>query len=147
MRTLSYILILLSFATVAASQKKTVEQLKSEAEKSHGGQQALMYAQLAEQLVYVADEQFTAGDSDKAQATVQQILDDATRAHHGAVTSRKKLKEVEIHLRETQRHLENVRRTLAASDRPALEATEKKLAEFRQDLLNVMFAPKKEKDR
>ena len=54
---------------------------------------------------------------------------------------------MEIHLRETQRHLDNVRRTLAAEDRPPLEAVEKKLADFRQDLLNEMFAPKKKKER
>jgi uncharacterized protein (DUF2252 family) len=148
MRTLSYILILLSFATAtAASQKKTVEQLRSEAEKSSGGQQALMYAELAERLVYVADGQFTAGDSSKGQQTVEEILADATKAHDVAASSRKKLKEVEIHLRETQRHLENVRRTLAASDRPPLERVEKKIAEFRQELLNVMFAPKKDKKK
>jgi hypothetical protein len=41
--------------------------------------------------------------------------------------------------------LENVRRTLAAVDRPPLEAVEKKLADYRQDLLNEMFAPKKRK--
>jgi hypothetical protein len=146
MRTLSYILILLSFAAPAASQK-TVEQLRSEAGKSSGGQQALEYAQLAERLVYVADEQFTAGDSSKGHQTVQEILADATKAHDAAVSSRKKLKEVEIHLRETQRHLENVRRTLAASDRPPIEAVEKKLADFRQDLLNVMFAPRKDKKK
>lgn len=148
MRALSYILILLSFATAAAAnQDKTLDQLRSEAEKSSGGEQALIYARLAERLVYVADEQFTAGDSGKGQETVQEILADATKAHDVAVSARKKLKSVEIHLRETQRHLENVRRTLAASDRPQLEAVEKKLAEFRQDLLNVMFAPKKDKKK
>lgn len=147
MRKLSYILILLSFAAAAASQKKTVEQLKSDAEKSSGSHQGITYAQLAERLVDVADQQFTAGDSSKGQETVREILADATKAHDAAVISRKKLKEVEIHLRETQRHLENVRRTLAAADRPPLEAVEKKLAEFRQDLLNVMFAPKKDKKK
>lgn len=147
MRTISYILILLSFAAAVANQKKTVEQLRNEAERSHGGQQGLMYAELAEQLVFVADEQFTAGDSRKGQATVQEVLEDATRAHAAAVSSRKKLKEVEIHLRQTQRHLENVRRTLAASDRPPLEGVEKKLADFRQDLLNVMFSPRKDKQQ
>jgi len=147
MRKLSYILLLLSLVTAAAGQKDTVEKLRSEAENSKGGHHRLAYARLAERLVYVADEQFTAGDSATAQQTVQEILMDATKAHEIAVSSRKKMKDVEIHLRETQRHLENVRRTLAAADRPPLEAVEKKLAEFRQNLLNVMFAPKKEKKK
>jgi hypothetical protein len=77
---------------------------------------------------------------------VKQVLEYATKAHDLALESRKKLKEIEIYLRETQRHLANVRRTLAADDRPSVEAVEKKLADFRQDLLDAMFAPKKKKE-
>lgn len=147
MRKLSYILVLLCLTMAAAGQGKTAEQLKAEAESSTGGQQGLAYARLAERLVDVADEQFTAGDSVKGQQTVQEVFANATKAHDIAASSRKKMKEVEIHLRETQRRLENVRRTLAAEDRPPLQAVEKKLADLRQDLLNVMFAPKKGKTK
>ncbi len=143
MRKLSCILLLLALVAAAAAEKKTIEQLRAEAEKASGGHQGALYAELASRLVDVADQQFTAGDSSKGQQTVQEILADATKAHDDAVRTRKKLKDVEIHLRETQRHLENVRRTLAAEDRPPVDAVEKKLADFRQDLLNVMFAPKK----
>lgn len=143
MRNLFYTVILLALSLSALAEKKTVDQLKAEAEKSSGGHQAELYAELAERLVDVADQQFTAGDSVKGQSTVQDILANATRAHDVAVSTQKKLKQVEIHLRETQRLLENVRRTLAAVDRPPLEAVEKKVADYRQDLLNEMFAPKK----
>jgi hypothetical protein len=54
------------------------------------------------------------------------------------------MKEAEIILRNTQRLLENLKRTLAAEDRPALDDAEKKLAQFRQEILDAMFAPKKE---
>lgn len=145
MRKLLYIVIVVSLSLSALAEKKTVDQLKAEAEKSNGGHQAELYAELAERLVDVADQQFTAGDSAKGQNTVQDILASATRAHDAAVSSRKKLKQVEIHLREAQRRLENMRRTLAAVDRPPVQDVEKKLADFRQDLLNVMFAPKKRK--
>ena len=143
MRNLFYTIIILALSLSALAEKKTVDQLKAEAEKSRGGHQAELYAELAERLVDVADQQFTAGDSVKGQSTVQDILANATRAHDVAVSTQKKLKQVEIHLRETQRLLENVRRTLAAVDRPPLEAVEKKVADYRQDLLNEMFAPKK----
>jgi hypothetical protein len=143
MRKLPYIFLALLLSLTALAKEKTIDQLKAEAEKSHGGHQAEIYAELARALVNVADQQFTAGDTAKGHQTVQEILADATRAHDGAVSARKKMKDVEIRLRETQRHLENVRRTLAADDRPAIEAVEKKLADFRQDLLNAMFAPRK----
>lgn len=145
MQKLFYIVILLALSLSAAAEKKTVDQLKAEAEKSSGGHQAELYAELAERLVDVADQQFTAGDSIKGQGTVQDILANATRAHDVAVSSQKRMKQVEIHLREAQRLLENVRRTLAAVDRPPVEGVEKKLADYRQDLLNEMFAPKKRK--
>ncbi|HST77584.1 MAG TPA: hypothetical protein VLN58_03760, partial [Verrucomicrobiae bacterium] len=111
MRNLFYTVIILALSLSALAEKKTVDQLKAEAEKSSGGHQAELYAELAERLVDVADQQFTAGDSVKGQSTVQDILANATRAHDVAVSTQKKLKQVEIHLRETQRLLENVRRT------------------------------------
>ena len=41
--------------------------------------------------------------------------------------------------------LENMRRTLAAEDRPAVEAVEKQLQQLTEDVLESMFAaPKKE---
>jgi len=55
-------------------------------------------------------------------------------------------KEVEISLRKTQRHLEDVKHTLAAEDRPPVDAVEKKLADLRQELLDAMFAPKPKKE-
>jgi hypothetical protein len=143
MRRLPYIFLALLLSLPAWGKEKTIDQLKAEAEKSHDGHQAELYAELAKRLVDVADQQFTAGDAAKGQQIVQEILADSTRAHDVAVSSHKKMKDVEIRLRETQRHLENVRRTLTADDRPPLEAVEKKLADFRQDLLNAMFAPRK----
>ena len=107
----------------------------------------MLYAELAERLVEQADQQFIQGESVKGQATVQEILNVATRARDGGVSSRRKLKETEIHLRQTQRHLENVRRTLSAEDRPEVEAVEKKLADFRQDLLNAMFSPHRDNNK
>lgn len=128
-----------------AKQPKSLEQLKAEAAKSHGGHRAQLYSELALQTVDVADQQFTQGKSVEAQKTVQDILDYATQAHEASIEKHKKMKEVEIHLRETQRQLENLRRTLAADDRPPLEDVEKKISDFRQDLLNAMFgSPRKE---
>jgi hypothetical protein len=48
--------------------------------------------------------------------------------------------------RKTQRHLESLKHTLAAEDRPAVDAVEKKLADMRQELLDSMFAPNKPKE-
>jgi hypothetical protein len=142
-----HLFILLLLSTLgSAKDQKSIDQLKAEAEKASGGHQGQLYAELAERTVDVADQQFTQGESVQGHETVKQVLEYATKAHDLALESRRKVKEIEIHLRETQRHLTAVRRTLAADDRPAVEAVEKKLADFRQDLLDAMFTPKKKKE-
>ena len=138
----SLLLVAYSFAA-----QKDLVKLKADAEKARGGHQAKLYAELADRLVDVADQAFNQGDSNQAQATVQEILQDAIKAHDGALATRDNRKEVEIYLRLTQRHLESVKQTLASDDRPPLDAVEAKLAELRQDLLDSMFAPNgKKKD-
>jgi len=126
-RPMSLALSLLFLATAFAAPKDLV-QLKAEAEKAKGGHQAKLYAELADRMVEVADAAFNQGDSTKGQATVQELMHDNR-------------KEVEIYLRQTQRHLESVKQTLAAEDRPQLDSAEKQLAQLRQDLLDSMFAP------
>ncbi len=143
MRNTVPIVMLFLLALMAPAEDKTVEQLKAEAERADSGQQGRLYAEIADRLVAVADKQFTDGESVKGHATVQEILDYATRAHDLAIKTRKKMKETEKDLRQCRRRLENMRRTLAAEDRPAIEAVEKQLEQITEDLLESMFAPPK----
>jgi hypothetical protein len=133
--------------SLPASAQNELDKLKADAEKAQGGQQGKIYAQLAEKLVVVADQQFSSGNSVQGHATVQDVLEYATKAHDVALRTRDDRKQVEILLRQTQRHLEDVKRTLAAEDRPALDEVEKKLAQFRQELLDSMFGAKKKDDK
>src|SRR6266700_4400670 len=144
MRRIIPILILLLLALTVLAEVKPIDQLKAEAEKADSGQQAKLYAEVAERLVEVADQQFTNGNAIAGHATIQELLQYATKSRDRAISTRKKMKEAEIILRNTQRLLESLKRTLAAEDRPALEDVEKKLAQCRQDILDDMFAPKKE---
>jgi hypothetical protein len=143
MRSFAAILVSLLLMAGVRAEQKDVERLKAEAMKASGGQQGKLYAEIAESLVDVANEQFAQGESAKGHATVRELLDYAVKAHDAALSAKSNRKEVEIHLRTTQRHLENVKRTLAAEDRPALEAAAKKLGDMRQELLDAMFAPPK----
>lgn len=145
-RTLS-ILIFLLLALAVHAEDKTLDQLKAEAEHADGGQQAKLLAEVAERLVSVADKQFTDGESVKGHATVQEILQYATRAHDVVIQTKKKMKDTEIRLRRCHHALENMRRTLAAEDRPAVEAVEKKLEQLSEDVLEAMFAPPKKEQK
>jgi len=146
-RTFPITILLLLLALAAGAEEKTVEQLKAEAEHAEPGQQGRLYAEIAEKLVAVADKQFTDAESIKGHATVQQILQYATKAHDLAIETRKKMKETEKSLRECRRRLENMRRTLAAEDRPAVEGVEKQLEKLTEEVLESMFAPPKKKKK
>lgn len=135
------IILLLSLSLAAGAEQKTVDQLKAEAEHAEPGQQGRLYAEISEKLVAVADKQFTDGESVKGHATVQEILQYATKAHDLVIESRKKMKETEKSLRDCHRRLENMKRTLAAEDRPRVEAVEKQLEKLTEEVLESMFAP------
>jgi len=140
------IIILLAYTLAASAEQKTVDQLKTEAEHASSDQQARLYAEIADRLVAVADKQFTDAESVKGHATVQEILQYATKAHDLAIETRKKMKETEKSLRQCRRRMENMRRTLAAEDRPKVEAAEKQLEKLTEEVLESMFAtPKKDK--
>src|SRR5437588_5244619 len=83
----------------AGAVQKNIDQMKAEADRAEGGHQAKLYAELAQQLVPIADQQFTQGNVVEAQKTVQEILNYSTRARDASVKSRGKMKETEIILR------------------------------------------------
>src|SRR5579862_3983587 len=106
-KTLSIILV--SLLTLAvAGEVKTVDQLKAEAEHAEPGQQGRLYAEIATRLVAVADKQFTDSESIKGHATVQEVLQYATKAHDLTLQTRKKMKETEKDLRLCKHNLENM---------------------------------------
>ncbi len=141
MSKLFSIIILLSLALAAGGEQKTVDQLKAEAEHASADQQGRLYAEIADKLVAIADKQFTDGESVKGHTTVQEILQYATKAHDLVLETRKKMKETEKSLRECHRRLDNMKRTLAAEDRPRIEDVEKQLEKLTEDVLESMFAP------
>jgi len=135
--------IVLAAGLMPLAPQRNIEGLKAEADHAVGGHQAKLCSELAEHLVGVADEQFTQGSSEQAQATVQDILKYTEKARDAAVKSHDNMKQTEIRLRQIQRRLEALKRTLTVDDRPPLDAVEKKIEQYRQDLLDAMFSPKK----
>jgi len=136
-------IVLLALWVLPLAAQRNIDGLKEEADHAQGGHQAKLCAELAQHLVGVADHQFTQGDSDQGQATVRDILKYAQKARDAAIGSHDQMKQTEIRLRATQRQVESLKRTLALEDRPPLDDVEKKIEQFRQDLLDAMFAPKK----
>jgi len=144
LRTLGTVTVVIFFlCTMSPSAQRSVEGLKEEADRAEGGHQAKLCSELAQYLVGVADQQFTQGNTEQGQAIVQDILKYAQKARDAAIKSHDQMKQTEIRLRETQRRVESLKRTLSVDDRPPLDEVERKIEQFRQDLLNAMFGPRK----
>jgi hypothetical protein len=141
------IVVLLLAGLSASAFQRNIEQMKAAAERASGGNQAKQYAELAKYLVDIADQQFTQGNVEQAHATMRDVANYAAKAHDASLQSHGKMKDTEIILRETQRRVEAVKRTLAVEDRPAMDMIEKKIEQLRQDLLDEMFAPKKKEKK
>jgi hypothetical protein len=130
----------------AAVNQREIERLRTEIPKAAPAHQGKLYAELGERLVDVADQQFNRSESVAGLAIIQEIDQNSVKARDLAVSTKNNRKEIEMIFRRTQRRLEALKHTLAAEDRPAVEAVEKKLADMRQELLDSMFAPNKRKE-
>lgn len=142
------VLLLMAVGVGAAAPKpgKTLDQLKAEADAAHGGHRAQRCSEVALRLVDQAAEKFGGSDMTQGQATVQEVVAYAAKAREAALSSRSKLKETEINLREAQRHLENLKHTLPADERPPLDAAEKTISDYRQEIQDEMFGVRKKKE-
>lgn len=142
------VLLLMAVGVGAAAPRpgKSLEQLKTEAEAAHGGHRAQLCSEVALRLVDAANEKFVANEMAEGHAMVQEIATYASKARDAALASRGRLKETEINLRETQRHLVNLKHTLPADERPHLDDVDKMISDYRQEIQDEMFGVRKKKD-
>jgi hypothetical protein len=116
-----------------------IEQLKARAEQRGEADRARDYAEIAHELVEVANMQFTNGDPDKGQASIKDAVAYAEKAATSAEEKGHKIKNAEITLRETARRIEEVRKTLDIDNQPPLKAAVNRLELLRKQLLQRMF--------
>lgn len=120
-----------------------IEQLKAKAEQKGEADRARIYADIAHELVEVANSQFTNGDLDKGQASIKDAVTYAEKAATSAEEKGHKIKNAEITLRETARRIDEVRRTLDVDNQPPLKAAVDRLEQLRKQLLQRMFGDDK----
>ena len=140
------LLIMLGLGAAEGKSGKTLDQLKTEADAAHGGHQAQLCSEVALRLVDQAAEHFGGNDMTQGHASVQEVAVYAAKARDAALSSRGRLKEVEINLREAQRHLDNLKHTLPADERPHLTDVQKIISDYRQEIQDEMFGVKKKKE-
>ena len=131
--------LLLAPLVCLAMTGETVDELKAKAATASGGDQAKLYALVAQGEVELANQYFTDGDVDKGYAAVQDAVSYAEKARDAAIQSRKRLKQTELAIGRTARRLNDISKTLAIDDRPAVEQAVKKLEHIQDQLLAALF--------
>jgi hypothetical protein len=116
-----------------------IEEMKARAERKSSADRARAYADIARELVELANQQFTAGEVENAQNSIKDAVTYSEKSAAAAQEKGKKIKDTEITLRETARRIEEVRRTLAVDDQPPLVTAAARIEELRRQLLEHMF--------
>ena len=143
-----FFVLALAFASGGASaQNGSISQQltdhKAKAERMHPHDRGQIYAEIAHELVDIADQQYANNEFDKAEASIKEAAQFAERAVAATQEHHKKMKETEINLRKCERRLEELRRSLAVDDQPPVKSAEDRVIQLRKDLLAAMFAPDK----
>lgn len=97
------------------------------------------YAEVVRTEVEVADLQFTNGDVEKAQASVQELLQYAQKSLDDARAHRRDLKDTEISIRKAEHRLNDVMHSINLDDQPPLKKGVEDLEAIRKELLALMF--------
>jgi len=122
---------------------ETLGELKAKAAKASGGEQAILCSRVAREDVELANQHFTDGKVAEGHAAVRDAVAYAEKARDAARNSKKKLKQTEMAIRKTARRLNDIGKTLAIDDRPAVEQAVKELQQIQDQLLEAMFGPGK----
>jgi hypothetical protein len=140
MRRIAGIVVLLAVALGAAADKKdTIEQLKARAETAEGKHQIELMTEIAERQLKVTDEAYSAGNVDRAQAALADVVDYGVRAAKEATNTGKRMKQTEIALRKIADRLDGIGKSVEVDSRPPVVDGVKKLEAARNDLLFRMF--------
>lgn len=131
--------LLVTSSMTFASKAETVQELIARAEAARVEDRPALYAEAAEHQLKSADELYTAGKVEDAQAAVKDVVTYSEKAHDAAIQSGKKLKNTEIDLRKMAAKLRDIKRSLNFDDQAPLQTAADRLENLRTDLLSHMF--------
>jgi excinuclease UvrABC helicase subunit UvrB len=136
--------VLLALAAIALAATQTTDQMKARADAAHGGEQAKLCLEYARMELEDSNALFTAGDVDKAQAQIREVVAYSRKAADAASASGRQLKETEIKLRKLSERMHDIAATLAFEDRQPVREAIDQIEQIRSDLMVRMWGPQAE---
>ena len=133
---LSRLLVPLS---LMASEQPTIEELKARVPNASIADRPGLCVHISELQTDAADRLYVAGDSEKAQAALADVVAFSESARDYSIQSHKHEKQSEIAIRKMAHKLADIKHTVSHEDQAQVQNTIDRLQRIRDDLLAAMF--------
>jgi polyhydroxyalkanoate synthesis regulator phasin len=134
-------LVVLLLCCLAVGKTESPAELKARADNAHGADEAKLCIEYAHAELEYANDLFTKGDVDAAQAAVSSVMEYVRKGSDAARSSGKRLKQTEIELRKLQKRMKDIGDSLNLDDRPPVLKSADEIEQLRAALLAAMFGP------
>ncbi len=123
----------------APKTEPTIEELKAHVGSAETGERPRLCVHIAQRQLSEADRLYAAGEVDKGQAELSDVVAYSELARDYAIQSHKYQKESEIAVRAMARKLTALMHSVAHDDQAAVKDAVGRLEQVRDDLLSAMF--------
>jgi polyhydroxyalkanoate synthesis regulator phasin len=134
--------VLATFVALAGTRlfagNEPLEKLIARAEAG-GDKQSELYVDVARRYADQVSQHLSAGESDKAQDDIKNIISYAEKARATVGRSEGRIKQTEIKMHKLHRRLQEIERAADADDRPPVTAAAQHVEELRSELLDLLF--------
>jgi hypothetical protein len=124
---------------VMPANPPTVEELKARVNSASVADRPPLCVQIAERQLEATDKLYAAVETEKAQATLADVVAFSEEARDFAIQSHKHQKQIEIAVRRMTRKLNDIKRTVSREEQVPLDNAIDHLQRVRDDLLTAMF--------
>jgi hypothetical protein len=126
-------------SALTGGEQPTIEELKERVANAALADRPPLCIHISERQLDAADRFYAAGDSEKAQAALTEVVAYSELARDYAIQSRKHEKPSEIAIRKMARKLADLKHTVSHDDQEQVQNTVDRLQRIRDDLLTAMF--------
>jgi hypothetical protein len=135
----SVLVCLLWLPCARATDKESVSDMKDRVANTKIGDRPELCLRISDRQLDAADKLYQAGESEKAQAALGDVVAFSELARDYAIQSHKHEKQSEISIRKMIRKLTDLKHTVSHEDQAQVQSTLDRLQTVRDDLLAAMF--------
>ena len=132
-------LALVATSLLSARAEPSIEELKGRVANALIADRPALCIRISERELGEADRLYVAGDSEKAQAALADVVAYSELARDYAIQAHKHEKQSEIAIRKMARKLADIKHTVSHEDQEQIQNTIDRLQQIRDDLLAAMF--------